>query len=102
VTSAQVAHTIARNQAREVLMKRRTPSIYLGIGDNGRHFAASNASPFFYFEAISEHDVVVKVRAAIRFYDRCREREPSPITEMGTVPVDALRPSKILKWEALA
>jgi hypothetical protein len=83
-------------------MQRRTPMIYLGIGDNGRHFAASSASPYFYFEAVSEDDVMLKARAAIRFYDRCREREPSPITEVGTVAVAGLRPSKILEWEALA
>jgi len=78
------------------------PKIYLGVGENGRHYAASSSSPFFYFEAPSEEDLVAKVKAAVRFYDRCSDLEPSPITLVGTVALDALRPSKVLEWDSLA
>ena len=81
---------------------RRTPLIYLGVGANGRHYGASTASPYFYFEGASEQDVVLKVRAAVRFYDRCRDQEPSPVSAAAIVPVGSLRPSKILEWDALS
>lgn len=80
---------------------RRTPQIYLGVGANGRHYGASTSSPFFYFEGPSEQDVVVKVRAAVQFYDRCRGQATNPVSESGIVPLGSLRPSKILEWEAL-
>jgi hypothetical protein len=108
VTSHTIATTILvqRNWSfAEVAMNqhrtRRTPQIYLGVGANGRHYGASTASPYFYFEGPSEQDVVFKVRAAVRFYDRCRGKEPNPVSEAAIVPLGSLRPSKILDWDTL-
>ena len=81
---------------------RRTPQIYFGVGTNGRHYGASIASPYLYFEGTSEQDVVLKVRAAVQFYDRCRDNEPSPIGQAAIVPLGSLHPSKILEWDTLS
>ena len=81
---------------------RRTPQIYLGVGTNGRHYGASTASPYFYCEGASEQDVVLKVRAAVQFYDRCRDKEPSPISQAAIVPLGSLNPSKIVDWDTLS